>query len=94
MSKNYDDVKRASEANIRGLCRAIKSNLNAEETETLFIELSMSLFTASLNFNLPIDKFAADLSHKGVNFLSQISAECVAIKKSIDKGENYGAEEI
>lgn len=94
MSKNYDDVKRAAEANIRGLCRAIKSNLNEEETEKLFIELSMSLFTASVDFSLPFEKFAAELAHKQVMYTMQIAEILVDLKHSIDAGEDYDAEEI
>ena len=92
--KEYKDVKRAAEANIRGLCRAIKSNLNENEAEKLFIELSMSLFTASLNFDLPVDKFAANLSYKQAGFITQISEEVAAIKWSIDNGEDYDGEKI
>lgn len=94
MSKNYDDVKRAAEANIRGLCRAIKSNLNQKEAEKLFIELSMSLFTASLNFDLPVEEFSTRLSHRLTGFMFQITEETAVIKRSVDKGEDYDGEEI
>ena len=96
MSKNYDDVKKPAEATLRGLCRAIADNLTQEEANKLFIELSMSLFTASLDFNLPFDKFAADLAHKQASYTLCVAETAVGYKHAIDAGggEDYDVEEI
>jgi len=96
MSKNYNDVKRAAEAALKGLCRTIADNLDQEEANKLFIELSMSLFTASLDFNLPFDKFAADLAHKQAAYTVQIAETVVEYKhaRDVGKGDNYDFEEI
>ena len=94
--KEYKEVKRTAEAALRGLCRTIADNLNEEDADHLFIELSMSLFTASLNFNLPFDEFAADLAHKQAAYTFHIAESSVRYKKAIDAGEgdNYDFEEI
>lgn len=94
MSKKYDDVKRAAEANIRGLCRAINSNLNEEESEQLFIELSMSLFTASLDFSLPYERFTLELAHKQASYTLCVAETTIKCKKAIDAGDDYDTEEI
>lgn len=94
MSKKYNDVKKAAEANIWGLCRAIKNNLDTKEVNKLFMELSMTLFTASLDFNLPLDKFISDLSDKQSRFLVQVSDNVTILKQHIDNGEDYDAEDL
>ena len=96
MSKKYEDGKKPAEATLRGLCRAIADNLTQEEANKLFIELSMSLFTASLDFDLPFDKFAADLSHKQASYTMCVLDTVVGYKHAIDAGEgdDYDFEEI
>lgn len=94
MSKKYEDVKRAAEANIRGLCRAIRNNLDTKEVNHLFMELSMTLFTASLDFNLPLDVFISDLSDKQSRFLVSTSDAVSKLKFQIDNGEDYDAEDL
>ena len=94
MSKNYDDVKRAAEAALKGLCRTIISNLDEKDAEKLLIELSMSLFTASIDFTVPFDKFAAELAHKQANYTFQIAETAVSYKHAIDNGEDYEAEDL
>lgn len=94
--KEYKDIKRAAEAALRGLCSTIADNLTQEEANKLFIELSMSLFTASLDFALPFDKFAADLAHKQAAYTLHIAETAVGYKHAIDAGEgdDYDFEEI
>lgn len=95
MNKNYNDVKRAAEAALKGLCTAIKVNLKDAEAEQLFLELSMSLFTTSLDFSLPFDEFTADLAHKQTEYTLQVGGTAVKYKRCIDAGEYYdNAEEI
>ena len=94
MSKNYTDVKRAAEAALRGLCRTIISNLDEKDAEKLLIELSMSLFTASIDFEMPFDKFAAELSHKQAQYTLHVLDAAVSYKKAIDAGEDYEAEDL
>lgn len=94
MSKKYDDVKRAAEANIRGLCKAIRNNLDEKEADQLFIELSMSLFAASIDFELPFDKFAADLAHKQAIYTMEFAETVVGVKHAIDEGDDHDTEEI
>lgn len=94
--KNYKDVKRAAEAALRGLCRTIADNLTQEEANKLYIELSLSLFTASLDFALPFDKFAADLAHKQATYTMCVLDTAVGYKHALDAGEgdDYDFEEI
>ena len=96
MSKKYADVKRAAEAALRGLCRTIADNLSQEDADHLFIELSMSLFTASLDFELPFEKFAHDLAHKQAAFTLNVAENVVKYKHALDAGEgdNYDFKEI
>lgn len=47
--------KRAADAALRGLIRTIYENLNDEEGDKLCLELSLTLFTATLDFSLPVD---------------------------------------
>lgn len=91
MSKKYDDVKRAAEAALKGL---IKENLKDEEVDQLLIELSMSLFAASFDFNLPYDKFAAELSHRLVLYTIEFTNTIVDLKCALDAGEDDDSEEI
>ena len=94
--KEYKDIKRAAEAALRGLCRTIADNLSEEDANHLFIELSMSLFTASLDFNLPFEEFAHDLAHKQAAYTLHIAETSVGYKRAIDAGEgdDYDFEEI
>lgn len=94
--KKYDDIKRAAEAALRGLCRTIADNLSQEDADHLFIELSMSLFTASLDFELPFEKFAPDVAHKQAVFTLNVAKTVTKYKHAIDAGEgdDYDFEDI
>ena len=94
--KKYDDVKRAAEAALRGLCRTIVDNLSQEDADHLFIELSMSLFSASLDFELPFNEFAGELAHKQTVFIFEVAKTIIEYKHAVDAGEgnDYDFEDI
>ena len=94
--KEYNDVKRAAEAALRGLCRTIVDNLSAEDANKLFIELSMSLFTALLDFSLPFEKFTNELACKQATYTLNIAESSISCKRAIDTGEgdDYDFEKI
>ena len=66
--KNYDDVKRAAEAALRGLMRTIYSNLDDKEADNLILELSMSMFTVTINFDLPFNEFQKEVNDKNIEY--------------------------
>ena len=88
MSKKYDDVKRAAEAAVKGLMRTIYSNLDNEDAETLLLELSMSFFTSTVNFNLPMDKFEKELNNKNINYQLNLLKTITSVKIKIDEGKD------
>ena len=94
--KEYKDVKRASEAALGGLSRTIVDNLSQEDADQLFIELSMSLFIASLDFELPFEKFASELAHKQTVFTFEVAKNVINLKHAIDavEGKDYDFKEI
>ena len=91
--KNYDEVKRAAEAALKGLIRTIDSNLNDEDCERLLIELSMTLFTASVNFDLPADEFMLKLSIKQCDYIFTVGEKIVEVKAAIDEKGDKGYED-
>lgn len=85
--KNYDDVKRAAEAALRGLIRTIYGNLKDEEGDKLCLELSLSLFTATLDFSLPVDKFYHEAQIKSIEYQLNLKDTLIEAKADYDKGD-------
>lgn len=87
MSKNYDDVKRAAEAALRGLIRTIYENLNDEEGDKLCMELSLTLFTATLDFSLPVNDFLYAAQMKSIEYQINLKESLIEAKADYDKGD-------
>lgn len=86
MNKNYD-VKRAADAALRGLIRTIYENLNDEEGDKLCLELSLTLFTATLDFSLPVDKFYHEAQIKNIEYQLTLKDILIEVKADYDKGD-------
>lgn len=85
--KNYDEVKRAAEAALRGLIRTIYENLEDEEADKLCMELSLTLFTTTLDFGLPVDKFYHEAQIKSIEYQLNLKDNLIAAKADYDKGD-------
>ena len=84
--KKYDDVKRAADAALRGLVRTIYSNLSEEDSEKLCLELSMSLFSSTIDFSEPIEELIPKLAAKTTNYMMCLNDAIINAKSDVDKG--------
>lgn len=85
--KNYDEVKRAAEAALRGLIRTIYENLKDDEADNLCLELSLTLFTTTLDFSLPVDKFLEEAQIKSIDYQITLKNQLIEAKINFDKGD-------
>ena len=85
--KEYKDIKRAAEAALRGLTRTIYENLEDEESSKLCLELSLELFTATLDFSLPVAKFFEEAQLKSINYQLNLRDSLCEAKEAYDKGD-------
>lgn len=85
--KEYEDVKRAAEAALRGLIRTLYSNLDEEDADKLCMELSLSLFSSTLNFSLPVNKFFEEAQIKSIEYQINLKERLCKAKAAFDKGE-------
>ena len=85
--KSYDDVKKASEEAIYELAKTIRGVLSEEESDRLYMELAMTLFVLTLDFDLSEEDFVNELNNTNVNFALNIIDHTMKLKKAIDKGE-------
>jgi hypothetical protein len=92
--KEYKEVKRAAEAALRGLMRTIYENLEEEEADSLCLELSLSLFTATLDFSLPATKFFEEAQIKSIDYQLNLSDSLYEAKAAFDKGDINEADTI
>lgn len=84
--KNYNDVKRAAEAALRGLMKTIYSNLDEKEADKLVLELSMSMYTTTINFDLPLDQFQKEVNKQNLNYQLILMDVITSTKIKIDAG--------
>lgn len=84
--KEYNDVKRAAAAALRGLIRTIYSNLDEDDAEKLCMELSLSLFSSTLDFSLPVNKFFEEAQSKSINYQLILRDSLCKAKADFDKG--------
>lgn len=92
--KEYKDVKRAAEAALRGLIRTVYQNLDSKEADNLCIELSMSLVTATLDFDEEHDILADHLATLMSSYMICIGDTVMKYKANYDKGETNEADTI
>jgi len=85
--KNYDEVKRAAEAALRGLIRTIYGNLKDEEADKLCLELSLTLFTATLDFSLPVNDFLYAAQMLSIEYQINLKEALIEAKADYDKGD-------
>ena len=85
--KKYKEVKRAAEAALRGLIRTIYSNLDEEDADKLCLELSLSLFSSTLDFSLPKNKFIEEAQSKSINYQLVLMDSLFKAKADFDKGD-------
>ena len=85
--KEYNDVKRAADAALRGLIRTIYSNLDEDDANKLCMELSLSLFSSTLDISLPVNKFFEELQSKSINYQLILIDSLIKAKVDFDKGE-------
>lgn len=85
--KNYEDVKKVSEETIYGIAKTIRGVLDEEESDKLYMELAMILFTLTLDFSLPEEEFVEELNRVNVNFALNIIGHVMDVKEAVDKGE-------
>lgn len=85
--KEYKDVKRAADAALRGLIRTIYSNLDEDDANKLCMELSLSLFSSTLDISLPVNKFFEELQSKSINYQLILIDSLIKAKVDFDKGE-------
>lgn len=84
--KNYNDVKTAAEAALRGLMKTIYSNLDEKEADKLVLELSMSMYTRTINFDLPLDQFQKEVNKQNLNYQLTLMDVITSTKIKIDAG--------
>lgn len=85
--KSYDDVKKASDEAIAGLIEVISNSLSEEDADRLLKELAMSLFTSTLDFDLPIDEFVEELNRMNFIFQQCMLKSIMDVKIKIDEGD-------
>lgn len=85
--KKYDDVKRAAEAALRGLIRTVYSNLDEDDADKLCMELSLSLFSSTIDFSLPVNKFLEEAELKSINYQLTLRDSLCKAKADFDKGD-------
>lgn len=90
--KEYNEVKRAAEAALRGLIRTVYENLKEDEAENLLMELSLSLFTATLDFSLPVNDFLYDAQMKSIDYQITLKNKLIEAKADYDKGDINGSD--
>ena len=92
--KEYKKVKRAAEAATKGMVRAIYDSLDSKEADNLCIELSMSLVTATLDFNEEYDTLASHLAELMASYMHCICVTVMKYKDDYDKGKTNEADTI
>jgi len=85
--KEYNEVKRAVEEALIGLIRTVYENLKEDEAENLLMELSLSLFTATLDFSLPVNDFLYDAQMKSIDYQITLKNNLIEAKDNYDKGD-------